>query len=217
MADIPDPAALAEAVVAALAADDRVLSGAERQLLRAIAAQAVERHGPAAGESVMDAAAQLIGQRLMGQLGRAVAERALDRRPEPEQTYAKADVHMFKPPEPPIFEPSPPPFFPPASPPFVPPPPPFVPSPPFFPPFSSLGPPPSESEPEPGPPPDEEPPPLFDPLEVLTAESAVLDELFTEAELAELREWALARKRSFANETVVSPAPDAPGMVERSF
>jgi hypothetical protein len=61
---------LSESMLAALVADERVLPDSERRLLQSIVARVVAQHGAAAGQSAVDAAGQVIGERLIRQLGR---------------------------------------------------------------------------------------------------------------------------------------------------
>jgi hypothetical protein len=172
MVDNPDPAELSESVLASLAADERVLSPGERQLVGGILAEVAARHGTDARETVIHAVGQVIGERLISQLGRAVAGRIAEDlgrgRVQPIGIVPfpqEQPPPFFPPPAPPVPTPPPPP--PPPPPPFEPPiwpPPPPPPPPPFLqpppPPFLPGGP----FAPPPPPPPPFLPLPGFNPL-----------------------------------------------------
>jgi hypothetical protein len=173
MTENREPSGLSESLLAALAADNRVLSVTERQLLQAIMARAVADHGEAGGRSVIDAVGAVVSQRMLSQLGRAVAEHAT------HGLGFDVDFPLFPDPGiPPVFPdpapgytPPPPPPPPPAhNPPPPPPPPPpldLPPPPPPPPPLDlHLPPPPDFTSPPPPPPPTTliHVPPLFPPF-----------------------------------------------------
>jgi hypothetical protein len=218
---------LSESMLAALAADDRLLQENERTLLRSIVARVVAEHGAAAGRSAVDAAGRVIGERLTAQLGRAVAEKVVGQAIEPEPDLIP--VHPVDPP------PSIPPVFPDPAPPNPPHPP--IPAPPNpFPgpaPTEPPGPYPLPPYPAPAPWPM---PPFSTPQEVpgefgppqdnwLGFENApgeltipvhftVLRDLLDEQEIVEAQTWARDHHDDFVEETVVT-ATGEPAQTQR--
>ncbi|GAB3982264.1 hypothetical protein GCM10027615_64650 [Plantactinospora veratri] len=217
MADGEGHDELSESMLAALAADDRLLQENERTLLRSIVARLLAEHGATAARSAVDAAGRVIGERLTEQLGRAVAERVVEQSLEPDPELVP--VHPVDPP------PSIPPVFPDPAPPNPPHPP--IPAPPNpYPgpaPFEPPGPYPIPPYPAPAPWPM---PPFSTPQDLpgevgppqdnwLGLENApgeltipvhftVLRELLGEQEIAETHAWARDHQDRFVEETVVA-------------
>lgn len=189
-------AQFAERFVARLAADERVLSPSERDLVRRVVAELASSHGPEAAKAGAEAVGRVVGQRIVDQLGQAVTEHVVGSQaavtapreelrsespsfPEPQQPLAP----------PPLFPWPPPSFPPPAPPPW-----PWPPSP-MFP--LRL----SETD-------AETPDPFTSGLTghlATSPQTFSITDIVTADEGAELLEWARDRIDDFVAETVVRP------------